>query len=202
MNGQAQIRKMQTCISQPQRERGVFRHADRERALSIASSTPSPGSRSFAWQDSGNDADHGEHGSPTLCFCSQESGRLRNMVSLLSGGMGILRSMPSRQVFPSSANSPVFSLLTSGHSLGACPAPGGASMFCFKPFGSGFPATNFPRQEHAGNFLPEPPQKAHLGLGSGAPHVTSCKSVPEAIRANTNRRKTMALYGNNVTLKG
>ena len=153
MNGQAQIRKMQTCISQPQRERGVFRHADRERALSIASSTPSPGSRSFAWQDSGNDADHGEHGSPTLCFCSQESGRLRNMVSLLSGGMGILRSMPSRQVFPSSANSPVFSLLTSGHSLGACPAPGGASMFCFKPFGSGFPATNFSRKERARKFL-------------------------------------------------
>ena len=82
-------------------------------------------------------------GPSTPCFCSRKSGRLRNIVPLLAGGMGILRSMPSRQVFPSSANSPVFFLLTSGHSLGAFPAPGGASMFCFvrhgeRPSGLGF----------------------------------------------------------------
>jgi hypothetical protein len=65
----------------------------------------------------------GKYGPSTPCFSSRESGRRRNMVSLLSGGMGILLSMPSRHAFPSSANSPVCSLLTSGHSLGAGPAP-------------------------------------------------------------------------------
>ena len=45
--------------------------------------------------------------------------------------------------FGTSAIPPVFSLLSLGHSLGACPAPGGASMFCFvrhgeRPSGLGF----------------------------------------------------------------
>jgi hypothetical protein len=167
VNQHAQIRKMQMCISQPQEDRTVFCHADRERLLCILLSTPSPGNRSFAWQANAMRR-CGEYGSSTPCFCSWENGRRGSTVSLLVGGIGILRSMPSRQAFPSSADSPVFSLLTSGHSLGAGPAPGGASMFCFKPFGSGFPTTNFPRKGHAGNFLPDPPQKAHLGLGSGA----------------------------------
>jgi hypothetical protein len=46
-------------------------------------------------------------------------------------------------------------------------------------------------------FLPEghPPRKRGLALGSGAPRVASRKSVPRAIRANTNQEK------NNGTLR-
>ena len=49
MNRQAQIRKLQAHISQPQKDRVVFCHADRERLLCVSPSTPPPGNRSFAW---------------------------------------------------------------------------------------------------------------------------------------------------------
>ncbi len=58
MNRHARIRKMRCRTSQPRKEHGVFCHVDRKRVLCIPPSTPSPGSRSFAWQDSGNNADH------------------------------------------------------------------------------------------------------------------------------------------------
>ena len=54
MNRHAQVRKMQARILQPQKERGVFCHADRERSLCIPSFPPSPGNRSFAGQGEGD----------------------------------------------------------------------------------------------------------------------------------------------------
>ena len=54
MNRHVQIRKMQACISQTQKECGVFCHADRERSLCIPPSTPPPGNRSFAGQREGH----------------------------------------------------------------------------------------------------------------------------------------------------
>ena len=102
--------------------------------------------------------------------------------------------------FGTSTIPPVFSLLSLGHSLGAVPAPGGASMFCFvrhseRPSGLGFQqqisrATCARLRSCGRNFLPEPPQKAHLGLGSGAPHVASRKSVPRKFRAKPTWRKS------------
>jgi len=128
----------------------------------------------------------GKCGPSTPCFCSRKSGRLRNIVPLLAGGMGILRSMPSRQVFPSSANSPVFFLLTSGHSLGAFPAPGGASMFCFvrhgeRPSGLGF-QQQISRAKYTLEISCRSLRRKHISaLGAG--HLTS-------LRARVSRRQS------------
>jgi Single-strand binding protein family len=51
-------------------------------------------------------------------------------------------------------------------------------------------------------FSSEPPQKAHLGVGSGALSRRFAQECPEGNRANTNRRNDMAIYENKVTLKG
>jgi single-strand DNA-binding protein len=50
--------------------------------------------------------------------------------------------------------------------------------------------------------FPNLPKKRRLALGAGHTRVASRKGVPRAIRANTNRRETMALYENEITLKG
>jgi len=174
VNRQAQIRKMQTCISQPQRERGVFRHADRERLLCNPPSTPSPGSRPFAWQDSGNDADHrrtwfthslllqpgkwqaAEYGFTAVRWHGHP------LIDALQTGVSIERQFS--RIFPAHLRSLARCLSRARRHFDVLLRSPRRT-----PFGSGFPATNFPRKEHAGNFLPEPPQKAHLGLGSGAP---------------------------------
>ncbi len=54
---------------------------------------------------------------------------------------GVLMEMPFRKTFPQRTISPVFSLLTLGHSLGACPAPCGtrcSASHCVRPPGLGF----------------------------------------------------------------
>ena len=186
MNRRAQIRRMQARISTPQKEPGIFCHADRERALCNPFYTPSPGSGSFAGRGEG-DAEMRNVCPSILCFCSRESGRLRNMVSLLSGCRGVLIQMPFRGKSPSSANSPVFSLPASGHSLGAGPAPGGNCAALLPALRVSVSRKSFAQRTR--KTFSRPSEKAPLALRSGAPHVTSCRSVPEAIRANTNRRK-------------
>ena len=196
MNQHAQIRKMQMCISQPQEDRTVFCYADRERLLCILLSTPSPGNRSFAWQANAMRR-CGEYGSSTPCFCSWENGRRGSTVSLLVGGIGILRSMPSRQAFPSSADSPVFSLLPPVTRSVLVPRPAGTARLCFAlppqqvkcdlqgtpalraPCGFRFPE-NLLRTERAKHF-PDPPKKRRLPLGAG--HLTS-------LRARVSRRQS------------
>lgn len=66
-----------------------------------------------------------EHGSLTLCFCSRKHGERQRMVLSQPGRSGALVVMAFSKVFPLSAISPGFSLLTLGHSLGAVPAPVG-----------------------------------------------------------------------------
>jgi hypothetical protein len=56
-------------------------------------------------------------GSPTLCLCSRTRRPASTEIRLLSVCDGILIQPPFRRVFLSSPNSPVFSLLTLGHSL-------------------------------------------------------------------------------------
>ena len=124
MNRYARIRTMQSCIPPPQKERGVFCHADPERLVLHPPFYSVARQQSFAGQDRGNDADHRK--TWFTHFRAFAAGYVANdtiWFLCCPRCIGILRSMPSRQVFPSSANSPVFSLLTSGHSLGACPAP-------------------------------------------------------------------------------
>jgi hypothetical protein len=125
VNRQAQIRKMQAHISQPQRRVASFGMPTESGRCASCLPLRRPEAGPSHGGIAGKVRTIGEHGSPALCFCSRIHGKRQNTVPLLSGCIGILRSMRSRQVFPSSANSPVFSLLTSGHSLGACPAPGG-----------------------------------------------------------------------------
>jgi single-strand DNA-binding protein len=109
-----------------------------------------------------------------------------------------------------SAIPPVFSLLSLGHSLGAVPAPGGASMFCFvrhgeRPSGLGFQqqisrAENKNTLEISCRSL----RRKHISaLGAGHTRVASRKSVPSEIRAKTNMEEIiMALYENTIRLKG
>jgi hypothetical protein len=139
----------------------------------------------------------GKCGPSTPCFRSRESGRRRSTVSLLVGGMGILRSMLSRQVFPSSADSPVFSLLPPVTRSVLVPRPAGTARLCFAlppqqvkcdlqgtpalraPCGFRFPE-NLLRTERAKHF-PDPPKKRRLPLGAG--HLTS-------LRARVSRRQS------------
>jgi hypothetical protein len=96
--------------------------------------------------------------------------------------------------------SPYFPCLSLGHSLRCFSRALRHSAFCFAlraPFWSGFPNKKSPAQSARGSaqrtgeiFSPEPPQKdTPSALGSGAPRVASRKSVPRAIRANTNKEK-------------
>jgi hypothetical protein len=71
------------------------------------------------------------------------------------------------------------------------PAAHRCSASAAPPCGSGFPKrkSSFGCGPADKIFFSEPPQKAHLDLGSGTPRVASRKSVPRAIRANTNKEK-------------
>jgi single-strand DNA-binding protein len=95
---------------------------------------------------------------------------------------------------------PYFPCFPSVTRFGVYPAPCGTARLCFFGFQkifSALPAKNAERKD-----FPNLPKKRRLALGSGAPRVASRKSVPRELRANTNRRKTMALYENEITLKG
>jgi single-strand DNA-binding protein len=50
--------------------------------------------------------------------------------------------------------------------------------------------------------FPNLPKKRRLALGAGHTRVALRKSDPRATRANSNRSKTMALYTNEIKLKG
>jgi hypothetical protein len=70
--------------------------------------------------------------------------------------------------------------------LGADPAPcGNGATLLFRHSENLFGKP----QERRKKRFSEPSENASLGLGSGAPRVASRKSVPRAIRANTNKEK-------------
>jgi hypothetical protein len=93
--------------------------------------------------------------------------------------------------FSESAISPGFPHVSLGHSLGAFPAPGGNCAALLRPCGrprvSAFRKSFVQRTQKD---FPNLPKKTPLDLGSGAPRVTSCRSVPSKNRANPNRRKS------------
>ena len=172
MNRHAQIRKMQTCISQPRKERGVFCHADREWVLNIPPSIPSPGSRSFAWQDSGNDTGHWrvwfthslllqpgkwqatEYGFAAVRWHGHPS------IDALLASVSIERQFS--RIFPAHLRS-----------LARCWSRARRhSAFCFvrcgeRPPGFRFQQKSFAHKTHK-TFFPEPRKKHAHGLGSGA----------------------------------
>ena len=198
MNRHARIRTMQQHIAQPQKERGVLCHADRERRRASRLPLRRPEAGPSHGGIAGQMRTIGEHGSSTLYFCSRENGRPGNTVSLLAGGKGILRSMPSRQVFPLSANSPrIFPAYL--RSLARCLSRAlrklrGSASLCNPSRSSadlpGTPALRAPcgfrfpenllcteRSKH----FPDPPKKRRLPLGAG--HLTS-------LRARVSRRQS------------
>jgi hypothetical protein len=101
------------------------------------------------------------------------------MVPLPCGCIGILLQAPFRQVFPSSAISPVFSLLTLGHSLGAYPAPGGTARLCFGFTALRVSAFRKSFVQRTQKDFPNLPKKAPLGLGSGAHSRRFAQECPE-----------------------
>ncbi len=174
MNRHAQVRKMLAHISQPQKERGVFGHADRERTLCNLSSTPSPGNRSFAWQGEG-DAEmrnvwpiHSlllrpgkwqatKHGSSPVRW------HRHPLIDALQSCVSIERQFS--RIFPAHLQSLARCLSRARRHFDVLLRSPRRT-----PFGSGFPKKNLPAAAAlAGEiFSSEPPQKAHLGLGSGA----------------------------------
>ena len=171
MNGHAQIRKMQTGISHPQKERGVFCHADWERSLCIPPSTPSPGNRFFAGQGEG-DAEmrkvwpaHSlllqpgkwqatEYGFTAVRWHGHPS------IDALQACVSIERQFSG--IFPAHLRS-----------LARCLSRARRhSAFCFvrcgeRPPGFRFQQKSFAHKTHK-TFFPEPRKKHAHGLGSGA----------------------------------
>jgi hypothetical protein len=108
-------------------------------------------------------------------------------------------------VFSWRANSPVFSLLTLGHSLGAYPAPGGTARLCFgfttplrKDRASGTPdfaalrVSAFRKSCVQGTQkdFPNLPKKTPLGLGSGAHSRRFAQECPEDNPGKYNQGET------------
>ena len=118
--------------------------------------------------------------------------------NLIVGGFlqCILQSPQYADNFGTSAIPPVFPLLSLGHSLGAFPAPGGASMFCFvrhgeRPSGLGFQQQIFCAKNTLEISCRSLRRKHISALGAGHPRVASRKSVPSEIRAKPTWRKSL-----------
>ncbi len=146
MNSRAS-RLRQPRIFEARRGYGSLSAFDSELERCSSPSIPLPRLRSFAWRNSEDNAvPLEEHGSPTLCFSSRVHDDNESFCCDAVAD-GVLMEMPFRTIFRQRAISPIFSLLTLGHSLGAYPAPCGTSMFCFTlrvPGGSGFPNKKSP----------------------------------------------------------
>src|ERR1700679_836405 len=136
-------------------------------------------------------------GSPTPALIAGPNGqRSRRFFGGLVATASLYRR-PSAGCFHRAPSLPYFPCSPSVTRFSAYPAPCGTARLCFFGFQKIFSTTS--RNERGKKRFPEPSENASLGLGSGAPRVMS---VPRAFRANTNRRKTMELYTNDVKLTG
>jgi single-strand DNA-binding protein len=199
---QARILLMQSHTPQPQRGTGLLSaHAVSVLEPCNSPSIPSPKIRSFAWQSTEDDADHRKLWLTHSLLLQSEAWQANRYSSTAVR----LHRCPYRDALQTSVSierqfSRIFPVLPSVTRFGAYPAPCGTASFCF-PGSSQNKFVNRGKERRT-NFFRVPPRKHSLALGSGAPRVASRKSVPRAIRANTNRRNNMALYENKITLKG
>jgi hypothetical protein len=149
---------------------------------------PSPKIRSFAWRGAGDDADHRRLWFTHSLLLQPETWQ----ASRYSSTAVRLRWRPDGDALQTSVSiecqfSRIFPVLPSVTRFGAYPAPCGTASFCF-PGASQNKFVNRGKHRRT-NFFRVPPRKHSLALGSGAPRVASRKSVPRAIRANTNKEK-------------
>jgi hypothetical protein len=98
----------------------------------------------------------------------------------------VLSSHPSLRRFRYERHSSSFSLLCLGHSLGAVPAPGGASMFCFvrhgeRPSGLGF-QQQISRAKYTLEISCRSLRRKHISaLGAG--HLTSLRARVSRVKS-------------------
>ncbi len=198
MNRHALIRTMQTRILQPQKERGIFCHADRERSLCNPPSTPSPGNSSFAWQDGRNDAGHRRTWFTRALLLQPDTWQATQYsftaglwhghpsFDALQTGVSIERQFS--RIFPAHLRSLARCLSRARRELrgsaslcnpsrSSADLPGTPALRA--PCGFRFPE-NLLRTERAKHF-PDPPKKRRLPLGAG--HLTS-------LRAGVSRRQS------------
>jgi hypothetical protein len=186
---QARILLMTSHTSQPRRAMGLLLALTASVLEPCNSpSIPSAKIRSFAWQGAEDDAAYRKRWLTHSLLLQPETWQ----ASRYSSTAVRLRWRPDGDALQTSVSiecqfSRIFPVLPSVTRFGAYPAPCGTASFCF-PGASQNKFVN--RGKHGRtNFFRVPPRKHSLALGSGAPRVASRKSVPRAIRANTNKEK-------------
>ena len=196
MSKRARVPKTQPRISQAWRGDLLPALIDLERKLCSSPTAPVPVGFSSAWQDSENDAKTRKGWFTHVLLLQPDTWQMTDYGSTAARW----QRRPYRDAFQEEVSiERHLSRIFPAHprSLARCWSRARRhSAFCF-----GCAALRVwvskekSRPKYRQDFSSEPPQKdTPSALGSGAPRVASRKSVPRAIRANTNRRKTMALY--------
>ena len=168
----------------------------------ISPSPPSPKDRFFACRGMGNDASHRKLWSTHSLLLQPEGWQATERRRLLCGSNGVLiYRCPSDKCFHKRHPSRIFPVFPSVTRFGACPAPCGASMFCFalppqqvKCGPAGGPGISCAlrvwvskekislrlRPKVRARFLSsEPPQKAHLGTWERGTSRRFAQECPE-----------------------
>ena len=189
MSPHAQLQTAMARTSQPRREAGLLLTlAASGLEPCILPSTPSPKDRVFAGACANASTEPFGTVHPLSAFVAVLDGQRTQRSVCCLVATASFYSHPSGECFHRAPILPYFPCSPSVTRLGAYPAPCGTARLCFYGFQKIF-STKL-RTKRGRKDFPNLPQKRRWALGSGAPRVASRKSVPRAIRANTNRRKT------------
>ena len=174
-------------------DRSIPALANPSRRLRNWPSIPSPQCRPLAWRNAEDDAKHWNGRSTRSPLLQPEAWQTTGYGSTAVWS----HRHPYIGAFQTSVylerQSPVFSLLTLGHSLGAFPAPHHPVTHrprAGDPDSADCELLLFPDSSPNQMRWVPTPENAALALGAGRTRVASRKSVPRVIRANTTKEKT------------